>query len=81
MEIAFSVTTKYGNYNDTLFFPDDEVPSDDEIKKLKNERIRRWAALFSTKNPVDQEEAPEMAAIRLEREKRILKGNMTSPLE
>lgn len=46
MEIHFSIKTKYGNYNDTLFFPDGANPTEDEIKQLKEERVRKWVRNF-----------------------------------
>ena len=46
MEIPFSVKTKYGNYNDSLFFPDGANPSEEEIKQLKEERVRKWVRNF-----------------------------------
>lgn len=42
MEIPFSIKTKFGNYNDVLFFLDDAVPPEEEIKALKEARVRAW---------------------------------------
>lgn len=48
MEIEFSIKTKHGNYNDTLFFPDGANPTEDEIKALKEERVRRWVQTITS---------------------------------
>lgn len=46
MEIEFSIKTKHGNYNDTLFFPDGAMPTEEEIKQLKEARVRKWIKNF-----------------------------------
>lgn len=48
MEIEFSIKTKHGNYNDTLFFPDGANPTEAEIKALKVERVRRWVQTITS---------------------------------
>lgn len=48
MEIEFSIKTKHGNYNDTLFFPDGVTPTEEEIKQLKEARVRRWVQTITS---------------------------------
>lgn len=39
--IPFEADTPFGLYKDTLWFPADQVPSAEEIERLKQERIDR----------------------------------------
>ena len=55
MQIDFSIKTKYGNYNDTLFFPDGVEPTEEEIKKLKEARVQAWVRNFNRVDTVDAE--------------------------
>ena len=43
MDIPFSIKTKYGNYNDVLFFPDEAPPTEEELKAAKQARVEAWA--------------------------------------
>ena len=79
MEIPFSVKAKYGNYNDSLFFPDDAIPSEEEIKTLKEERVRRWASLFSLKRQPDAMPEAQDKERHAEIENRILQRTLGNP--
>lgn len=68
MDIEFSIKTKYGNYNDTLSFPDGVTPTEAEIKKLKQERINKWVSHFSPNRPapeLDKETVTALSSTRL----------------
>lgn len=42
MKIDFEITQHGYTYRDALFFPDDAVPSDDEIEIMKQARFDAW---------------------------------------
>lgn len=43
--IPFEADTPFGIYKDTLWFPADQVPSEEEIERLKQERVDRANAV------------------------------------
>lgn len=59
MEIHFSIETKFGNYNDTLFFPDGASPTEEEINALKEARVQAWFKNFDDKTESTQPVIPE----------------------
>lgn len=65
MEISFSIPTMYGNYNDSLFFPDDAVPSEQEIERLKQERVEKWLLNFSAGSVDAYPDSPRPAQQRV----------------
>lgn len=52
IRFPFQVETQYGMYCDALHFPEDQVPPDDEIERLKQERANNWIAAI-TAPPVE----------------------------
>ena len=49
MKINFEYDTKYGKFSDALHFPDNqELPSDDEIEAMKQERLNNWITVITT---------------------------------
>jgi hypothetical protein len=57
IQIVFEVETQYGIYRDAFYFPADQVPSDEEIALLKQERVDNWIAVI-TAPPVEVVEPP-----------------------
>jgi hypothetical protein len=52
MKIDFEFETPFGKFADALWFPDGQpIPSDQEIKAMKQERLNNWLALV---NPVEE---------------------------
>jgi len=47
VQIVFEKETQYGTYRDALYFPEDQVPSDEEIERLKQERVDNWIAVIT----------------------------------
>ena len=57
MKIDFEFQTAYGNFADALHFPDDQVPSAEEIEAMKQKRLDNWLALItaaSEQSPVEE---------------------------
>lgn len=52
VQIIFEVETAHGMYRDALYFPADQVPSDEEIELLKQQRVDNWIAVI-TAPPVE----------------------------
>ena len=49
MKIDFEFNTQYGKFSDALHFPDNqELPSDDEIEVMKQERLNNWITVITT---------------------------------
>ena len=49
MKIDFEFNTQYGKFSDALHFPDNqELPSDDEIEAMKQERLNNWITVITT---------------------------------
>jgi hypothetical protein len=49
MKINFEFNTQYGKFSDALHFPDNqELPSDDEIEAMKQERLNNWITVITT---------------------------------
>lgn len=48
IRVPFQVETQYGMYCDALHFPEDQVPPDDEIERLKQERVDNWIVFITT---------------------------------
>jgi hypothetical protein len=46
VKIIFEKETQYGIYRDALYFPEDQLPSDEEIERLKQERVNNWVAMI-----------------------------------
>jgi len=65
MQIIFEKETQHGTYRDALYFPEDQVPSDEEIERLKQERVDNWItfvnALVSAAAEAEAEVAKEVA--------------------
>jgi hypothetical protein len=53
IQIVFEKETQHGTYRDALYFPEDQVPSDEEIERLKQERVDNWIAVI-TAPPVEE---------------------------
>jgi hypothetical protein len=47
IQIIFSKETAYGVYQDALYFPADQVPSEEELERLKQERVDNWIAVIT----------------------------------
>lgn len=47
VQIIFEVETAHGMFRDALYFPADQVPSDEEIELLKQERVNNWIAVVT----------------------------------
>ena len=47
VQVIFEVETAHGLYRDALYFPADQVPSDEEIELLKQERVNNWIAVVT----------------------------------
>jgi hypothetical protein len=56
VKIVFERQTPYGLYRDALYFPADQVPPDDMVERLKQDRVDNWLMLIAAP-PV--EEAPQ----------------------
>lgn len=52
VQIIFEVQTSYGMYRDAFYFPADQVPSDEDLELLKQERVGNWIAVI-TAPPVE----------------------------
>lgn len=48
VQIIFEVETAHGMYRDALYFPADQVPSDEEIELLKQQRVDNWLVVINT---------------------------------
>jgi hypothetical protein len=46
VQIIFEKETQHGIYRDALYFPEDQVPSDEEIERLKQGRVDNWIAVI-----------------------------------
>lgn len=57
VKIVFEKKTPYGTYRDALYFQADQVPPDDEVERLKQERVDNWIAAL-TAPPVEVTEEP-----------------------
>lgn len=57
IRVPFQVETQYGMYCDVLHFPEDQVPPDDEIERLKQERVDNWI-IFVTTPPAEVIDPP-----------------------
>jgi hypothetical protein len=47
VKIVFEALTAYGMYRDALYFVEGEVPPENEIERLKQERIDNWIAVVA----------------------------------
>jgi hypothetical protein len=47
MKIDFEFQTEYGLFRDALYFPDDAVPTDEEIELLKQARVDKWLGIMN----------------------------------
>lgn len=47
--VVFTVDTKYGQYCDALYFPQNATPTQEEIDVMKKERVDNWINII--KNP------------------------------
>jgi len=47
MKIDFEFQTEHGVFRDALYFLDDAVPTDEEIERLKQERVDTWLAYMN----------------------------------
>ena len=53
-KIDFEFETEYGLFRDALVFPDDiELPSDQELEVLKQQRLQDW--VYAITHPVPEE--------------------------
>lgn len=52
-KVDFSFATKYGEFSDAIWYPDDAPMSDEEIEAEKQRRLANWIAVIE--NPAPQE--------------------------
>lgn len=52
-KVDFSFATKYGEFSDAIWFPDDAPMTDEEIEAEKQRRLSNWIAIIE--NPAPQE--------------------------
>jgi hypothetical protein len=50
-KIDFEIQTPYGKYCDALHFWEGQIPSDEEIETLKQERVNNWIAVLTGPSP------------------------------
>lgn len=64
MEIPFSIETPHGNYNDSLFFADDALPTDEVVQAMMQVRVQQWLQNFEggATAPVVQQTEAELQA-------------------
>jgi len=53
VSVIFEKETQYGMYRDALHFIEGQVPPDEEIERLKQERVDNWIAVI-TAPPVEE---------------------------
>jgi hypothetical protein len=60
MIINFEFETQYGKFADALVFPDEqELPSNEEIENMKQQRLDNWLLILDTSAQVIQEPIQE----------------------
>lgn len=53
IQIIFEAETPYGTFCDALYFLTNELPSDEVLERLKQERVDNWIAVI-TAPPVEE---------------------------
>lgn len=53
MKIDFQFDTKHGTFCDALYFEDDNIPSDEDIEAMKQQRLVNWIAIIEAP-PVEE---------------------------
>ena len=56
VKITFETQTSHGLYRDALYFQEEEIPPEDEIERLKQERVDNWVAFVTA---LTQEKPPQ----------------------
>lgn len=49
--VNFSFATKYGEFSDAIWYPDDQPMSDAEIEAEKQRRLSNWINLIENPDP------------------------------
>lgn len=49
-KVDFEYKTKYGTYSDTIFYPDDNPMTDEQIEIEKQNRLNNWISIIE--NPI-----------------------------
>jgi hypothetical protein len=54
-KVDFSFATKYGEFSDAIWFPDDAPMSDADIEAEKQRRLTNWLAIIENPSPAEPE--------------------------
>ena len=52
--VNFSFATKYGEFSDAIWYPDDQPLSDVDIEAEKQRRLANWIALIENPAPAPE---------------------------
>lgn len=47
IQVIIEKETQYGVYRDALYFLEDQMPLDEEIERMKQERVDNWIAVIT----------------------------------
>jgi hypothetical protein len=53
MRIVFEYQTEYGRFADALDFGGEEVPDEETIELMKQERLQNWLAVIEANSSVE----------------------------